>query len=63
MTTDTILEAASRVKRGASMRRPTRPIMSDDQFERAYAPADYRYKQLAAKLDRIIELLESGAGA
>ena len=51
MTTDTTLaEARRRVK--------ARPLMSDEQFERAYAPEDYRHKQLAEKLDRIIDLLE-----
>ena len=56
MTPDTTLaEAMRRVK---ASRGPTRPMMSDEQFERAHAPDDYRHKQLAAKLDRIIELLE-----
>lgn len=54
--TDTTLEERQRrVKR-----RPTRPLMTDEQFERAYAPDEYRHKQLAAKLDRIIELLSEG---
>ena len=46
------------MRRVKASRGPTRPMMSDEQFERAYAPDDYRHKQLAAKLDRIIELLE-----
>ena len=46
---------------GPSPRRRT-TLMSDAQFERTYAPADYRHKQLESKLDRIIQLLSEGRG-
>ena len=45
------------------IRRPsrrTRPLMSDEAWERAYGSSDYRYKQLESKLDRIIQLLSEG---
>ena len=45
---------------GRPRRRPTRRMMSDAVWERAYAPSDYRHKQLESKLDRIIELLSEG---
>ena len=41
-------------------RRPTRPLMSDEAWERAYAPREYRHKQLESKLDRIILHLSEG---
>ena len=38
-------------------------MLTDAQFERAYAPTEYRHKQLESKLDRVIELLsERGEG-
>ena len=41
-------------------RGPSRPLMSDEAWERAYAPHEYRHKQLDSKLDRIIQLLSEG---
>ena len=51
------------LRRGPSPPQPGRAVMSDEQFMRACAPHDYRHKQLEAKLDRIMELLEGGTGA
>ena len=37
--------------------RPSKPMLTDAQWERAFAPANYHNQHLASKIDRLIELL------